>query len=237
MATSGTYNFTLANSDIVLEAFERALIAPTEITSRHMITARRSLNLELQTWSNKGPNLPYIYLYNIPLVQGQATYTLPVTTISVLDVYFSTPQTTPANTFIDRIMEPISRDDYAAFPNKSQQGFPTTYWFNRVNIPTLTVYQTPNVSAPYAINLYVMRQVQDANLGMGETPDINYRFQDALCARLAARLAEKFPKAQWPNREKELMAKAQAAWAEASAEDVEKVTLHIQPDVSPYWQQ
>lgn len=87
MTTSGTYNFELSNTDIVLEAFDRCEVRPAALTTEHMISAKRSVNLELQTWSNLGVNLWCVDLITIPMVQGVPTYTLPKETVSLLDVY------------------------------------------------------------------------------------------------------------------------------------------------------
>jgi len=89
VTTSGTNSFFLDNSDIVLEAFDRCQIRPTALTRQHMISATRSLNLCLQSMSNRGVNLWEVDLQTIPLVQGQATYNLPADTVSVLDAYRS----------------------------------------------------------------------------------------------------------------------------------------------------
>lgn len=226
--SSFKFNFKISNSDLVAEAFERAKIRTSAITSQHMLSARRSLNLELATWSNRGPNLPYIDLVPLSLVVGLATYQLSPMTVSIMDIYYSTPN--GDGTFTDRIMEPVTRDAYAAFPNKSTQSNPSVYWFDRTNVPTITFYQTPQFA--YTMNMYVMRQVQDANLGGGETPDVNYRFQDALCAGLAARLAEKFSD---PAIEGKLRVTAKMAWDEASAEDREKGGMSIRPLLGAYW--
>lgn len=87
MTTSGTYDFELSNADIVLEAFDRCEIRPPAITGTHMISAKRSLNLELQRWSNVGVNLWCVDLIVIPLVQGVPTYDIPQETVCLLDVY------------------------------------------------------------------------------------------------------------------------------------------------------
>lgn len=98
MASSGTYNFTLANADIVLEAFDRCEIRPSAITAEHMVSAKRSLNLELQRWSNLGVNLWAVDLITQDLQQGVLTYTLPQETVSLLDVYLRlVPPTTTVN--------------------------------------------------------------------------------------------------------------------------------------------
>lgn len=90
MTSSGTYDFELSNADVILEAFDRCEIRPPAITGEHMISAKRSLNLELQTWSNLGVNLWCVDLITIPLAQGVVEYDLPSNVVSMLDVYIRT---------------------------------------------------------------------------------------------------------------------------------------------------
>lgn len=97
MTSSGTYSFELANSDVILESFDRCEIRPSSITGEHMVSAKRSLNLELQRWSNLGVNLWAVDLITTTLEQGVLTYTLPQETVSLLDVYIR--QFTLATTF------------------------------------------------------------------------------------------------------------------------------------------
>jgi hypothetical protein len=92
MVTSNNYNFNLSNSEIILEAFDNCEIRPTAITGQHMISARRSLNLQLQTMSNLGINLWAVDLQTIPLIQGVATYNIPTNTVDILDAYIRTYQ-------------------------------------------------------------------------------------------------------------------------------------------------
>jgi hypothetical protein len=55
MATSGTYTFTLDLADVMEEAFEKA---GRELRSGYDYkTARRSLNLLMLEWQNRGLNL------------------------------------------------------------------------------------------------------------------------------------------------------------------------------------
>ena len=57
--TSGTYAWGMSNAQVLVEAFER--VSPTlslpNLTRHHFISARQSLNLELDSWSNAGFNL------------------------------------------------------------------------------------------------------------------------------------------------------------------------------------
>jgi len=73
--------------------------------------------------------------------------------------------------------------------------------------------------------------IQDANLGGGERPDIVYRAIDALCARLAWRLAIKFAPAMTAARKDD----ATEAWNDFATRDQEMGGMVIQPNVSGYW--
>lgn len=133
----------------------------------------------------------------------------------------------------DRVMTPISRNDYSALPNKFQQSPPTQYWFDRLATqPTVTVWPVPDSNGPYAMQYYRVRQVQDVKLPNGsQSPDIPYRFFEAFCADTAAHMAIKWAVA----KQAPLQAWADRMWQEAAAEDRERVSLYIRPDVSAYY--
>lgn len=228
MTTSGTIAFNLSNMDIVLEAFERAQVRPTALTRSQLISAYRSINLELSTWVNRGVNLWGVDLQTIAIVAGTPSYTCPTDTIQILDMYYAT---TSGSVTTDRILYPISRTDYAAIPYKLAGGMPNSFWFDRLApAPTITFWPVPTVDA--TISYYRTRQLQDANITGIETPDIPYRFMEALCAGLAARLALKFN----PKLYAVLLPIAKEAWAEAAMADVEKAPFYLVPDLGGYFQ-
>lgn len=232
MTTSGTYTFGLDNSQIVCEAFARLGVHATAITRQHLIQATRSLNLAFAAWANRGVNLWKVELITIPLVQGTTTYNLPANLVNILDAYLEFDDLIEGTEPIDRILNPISRTDYAALPNKGIEGTPTVYWYDRLApISTVTIWQVPDGNGPYTFNAYGMKRIQDAGIANGETPDIPYRFLDAICADLAKRLARKFA----PQLVVELTQEAAASWAEASTEDRERVQTFIAPDTSGYF--
>lgn len=232
MTSSGTYTYSLPNADILLEAFDRCEIRPTAITAQHMQSARRSINLELQTWSLRGVNLWEVVERTIDLIQGVETYTLPENTVSVLDAYIRTnPTDTDPDNPIDRVITPIGRTEYAALPDKFLQGMPTVFWYNRQITPQLVLWEVPDNNGPYFLHYYAMTQVQDAAATMGQTPDIPIRFYEALCAGVAARLATKYAKAMLAV----LGPQAKEAWMEAALDEREKVEISIRPDLSGYW--
>lgn len=237
--TSGTRNFDLSNGSVTIEAFDRIGMRPTDLSRLHFRSARTSLNLELQQWSNRGVNLWEVQPFTLQIVAGQAVYTagtgvtnIPPGTQMMLDVYRSFINGAGPGMNIDTIMLPIGRDDYAEYPNKLQPGIPTTYWFEKLTSPTLTLWQPPEQGYPqWAVSGYLMNRIQDANLGGGEIPDVPYRAMDALCAGLAKRLAEKYKPARFA------LAKTQAddAWKEFTDQDQEDRPLSFQPQVQRYF--
>lgn len=132
----------------------------------------------------------------------------------------------------DRIMTPISRNDYAALPNKLIQQPPTQFWFNRQAFqPQVSVYPVPDQNGPYSMLAYNVTQLENAGLTGADKPDIPYRFLEALCADTAAHFSMKWA----PDRAEELVAYAGMVWVEAASEDRERVSAFMQPDMSGYF--
>jgi len=228
MASSGTYNFNLANSDAVLSAFARIQIKRPEITQEHLANAATEANLLAVDFANRQPNLWTSELQTLTLVPGQATYTLPSRTIMILAAYLRLSDNQGQN---DRLLFPISTYEYASYPNKQEQGTPSVFWFNRQIAPQLTLWLVPDSNTVYTLELQCVRQIQDINLPAGETPDLPYRFLDAYVAGLAHRLS----RAHAPQLEAVRKVDFQEAWAVAATQDVENVGLYITPDTSG-WQ-
>ena len=161
MTTSGTFSYNPSLGEQGQIAFGRIGVRRTELTPAHMADLRTAANDLLAEWSNMTPNLWEVGLQTTSLVQGTATYTVAAETVMVLDLYISTG--TPAT---DRLIFPISRSEYASYPNKTQQGFPTVFWFDRLVTPTITLWPVPDGNGPYTMNYYTVRQTQDANLNL-----------------------------------------------------------------------
>ena len=228
--TSGTYTF-LANmpiTDCVIEASERMGVSPINFKDTQLISARRSLNLVLQEMSLDGVNLWAVDLQSITLVQGQASYSVPSNTVNIMDMYISINSNGQTQ---DRIMAPLGRSDYASIPNKLMQGVPSQFWFDRLVSPTITLYLAPDGNGPYILNYYRMRWLQDADYANGQLPDVHVLFYDALCAKLAAKLALKFA----PDKYMMLKQEAMEAWDKAIGENRERVPLRLGPDTSGYF--
>ncbi len=223
---SGTFDFFPSTGEIGLTAFGRVGVKRTSVTASHMAELRNAANLLLSEWSNQTPNLWVVDLITEPLVAGTATYDVPPETVMILDMYISygTPST-------DKIIFPVSRSDYAAYPDKTIQSVPTAFWFDRLIAPTFTLWPVPDSAFTYTAKYYSVRQTYDANLNSAQAPEIPYRFLEAFTAGLAWKLSEIYA----PMLEDKLFARYQRAWGIASAQDVENVPIYITPGIGGYF--
>jgi hypothetical protein len=97
--------------------------------------------------------------------------------------------TTQTQTATDRIILPMSRSDYAAIANKYQQGFPTSYWWDRLTPSKMYVWPVPQADIAGGLQYYVQQRPDDAVLSNGTQVDIPYEVYDYFTWSLAERLA------------------------------------------------
>lgn len=228
MTSSGTYNFELSNADVMVEGFARCGIRRTALLAEHMKDGQRALNLALVTFANKQPNLWTSEQQTVSLVASTTTYTLPARSVQILSCFIRIGS---GDSQQDRICWPLSEFEYASIPNKASVGFPSQFWFNRQITPQLSFYLTPDDAQTYTAYLQIVRQIQDANIPGGETPDIPYRWIDALCAETAYRLSRSYA----PDKEQMRKMDAAEAWAVAATQDTENVAMNITPALGMYW--
>ena len=216
MTTSGSRDFNLDVGEIIEEAYERCgLEVRTGYDAR---TARRSLNLMFAEWANRGLNLWTVTQATTSLVQGTSTYTLRPDVVDVLEMVLRRDGT-------DYEMDRISRGEYLTFPNKTDQGRPSQFYFNRQIDPVITLWQTPENSTDVLIYYYV-RRIQDAD-SLVNTTDMPFRFYPCMVAGLAYYIAMK----KAPERLQLLKAVYEEEFQRASEEDEDRVPLKLQPSV------
>ena len=235
--TSGTYNYFPAASNLLLTAFGRCLIRREMITAEHMDDANNEINLVQVEFSNRQPNLWTTELYPVSLTAAIPTYTLNSRLIAIQVAYLTTTDASGNST--DRIIWPYSTFEYGAIPNKAQTGPPTSYWYNRLTTPQVTLWPVPDSAATYTLNLRICHQPADAVLQGGLQLDLPYRFLDAWIAAVAARIADIYPaplvQMKGPGAIAEMWTKAERAWTLAATEDKERVHIYLQPQVEGYW--
>jgi|TARA_A100000172_G_scaffold61956_1_gene41354 hypothetical protein len=187
MATSGTTTFDLNIDDIIEEAYERCGVRTN--SGHDLRSARRSLNLLLSEWGNRGVHLWKVTLKEQQLTAGTATYTTPADCNDVLEAYIST-NTGIGTSITDVALTKIDRSAYAALPNKGSRGQPSQYFVNRQKTPTVTLYLTPDASTYTYVKYYYIGRIEDSGAYTNQT-DVVYRFLPCMCSGLAYYLSLK----------------------------------------------
>lgn len=225
--TSGTFDFAPSMGEAVLYSFNLCGIRNTALTQQHFESARMASNMMQGRWSSQGVNLWQVDLQRISLQKGRATYEVPSNTIVMLDMYYTI---NTGATEIDRIMLPVSRSEYASYPNKHMEGAPTVAWFDRLLSPTVTLWPVPTGQQSF-FKYYRLRQTQDAKLSNGQNVEIPYYFLDAFTLGLAYRLALIWAPSQAPI----LKPLADEAWQIASTQNTEQAMFYISPMINGYY--
>ena len=222
MATSGTYAFNPSVGNLALSAYSRIQIRRPALLAEHMFDAYQETNFMMSSWSNMAPNLWTVDLVTQSLVASTASYSVDAKTVMILDAYITVSSQ-------DRLIFPISRTEYSSYPNKTAEGVPSVFWFDRILAPTITLWLVPDDT--YTLSYYRCTQNQDANLQSGETPAVPFRFLDAMVAGLAHRLARIYK----PELEQARKQDAAEALALAQTQDTENVAMSVQPQLQGYY--
>ena len=225
MATSGTTSFTLDLSDVIEEAYERAGL---ELRSGYDYkTARRSLDLLMLEWQNRGLNLWTVRDATVSLVAGTASYTLGVDKLDIIEGLLRT-DAGDSSKQSDLTMQRISVSQYAHQTNKLTQGRPLQYYVERKPTGiTLHFWPVPDATTSYTFAYYYMDRIEDSGKPASNNMDVPARFLPCLVAGLAYQVASKRPEAlQLAPALKQVY---EEQWNLASDAAREKAALYVAP--------
>ena len=224
MATSGTTSFNMDFTEIAEEAWERA---GSEMRSGYDLrTARRSMNLLMIEWQNRGINMWTIDEGEVSLTSGTVEYDLPADTIDLMEHVIRTGTGTNQQ---DLTISRISVSTYATIPNKNATGRPIQIWIERLrDNPKFKIWPVPD-SNDYTLKYWRMRRIQDAGAGV-ETADMTFRFLPCLVAGLAYYIAMKVP--ELAQRAQLLKQDYEEQFLLASQEDREKTPARFVPRIA-----
>lgn len=224
MATSGTHTFNLDLAEIIEEAYER--IGEELRTGYNYRTARRSLDLLMLEWQNRGLNLWTIKNASLPLVAGTGSYTLDPEKLDIIEGVLRTDEGI-ASQQSDLWMNRISISNWARQTNKLSQGRPTQFFVERTPTGiTLHFWQVPNKDG-YVFNYWYMEQIEDSGKPGSNTMDVPSRHLPALVAGLAYYLALKTPGKE--GMASGLLAEHDRQWDLAADSAREKASFQIKP--------
>ena len=221
---ASTANFDLSIDEIVEEAFERCGLQ--DRTGYQLKTARRSLNLLLAEWSNRGLNLWTIQKQTAALAAD--TITLSGTSLygsgandasQIVDITDVVIRDSSNNEYS---CSPISRSTYLNYTVKTTRGRPSQYYFERTINPTLFLY--PAADTTYTLVYYALIRMKDAG-AYTNNAEIPFRFLPCMTAGLAYYIAMK----KAPDRIQLLKQIYEDEFQRAAAQDGERTSLFLTP--------
>ncbi|MAO21031.1 MAG: hypothetical protein CMJ25_09800 [Phycisphaerae bacterium] len=220
MATSGSKDFELDVADYIEEAFERCGLEVR--TGYDLKTAKRSLNLMLADWANRGLNQWTIKQRSLTLVTNDGEYDLSADVIDVLSVVIRVSGT-------DYSLERLSRDEYLTIPTKTTSGRPNQFFLDRQLTPNLKVWPVPDSSTSYTVYYDALTRMDDADT-FTNTMDLPFRFYPCLAAGLAYYLSLK----KNPKMTPMLKTIYEEEFQRAAEEDRDRASFNVVPKMSYY---
>jgi hypothetical protein len=214
MAVSSSTDFELDVSDYIEEAFERCGLEVR--TGYDLKSAKRSLNLMLAEWANRGLNQWTIAQSTQALTESTGTYTLDSKIIDILSVVVRRSNT-------DYALDRISRDAYLSIPTKSTEGRPSQFFLDRQISPVLKLWPVPENSTD-VIYYDALTRMDDADTYVN-TLDVPFRFYPCLAAGLAYYISIK----RAPNKAQLLKAVYEEELERAMTEDRDRASFKVVP--------
>ena len=219
MATSGTYNFNLDIDEVIQEATE--MIGGEQTLGHEPQSARRSINLMLNDWQNRGILLWKTYTTAVTVSTSVTAYDLSSSTTDALQINLRRDST-------DIQLQRLSFEEYLNVPNKTQTGRPTQYTVKRdLANPTIHLYPIPDNTTDI-LQIEAIRQVEDVNKSAEQNADAPVRFLPALTCGLSYYLSMKRPGIPM-DRIAMLKVNYEEKLSNALSEDRERANLLIRP--------
>jgi hypothetical protein len=219
MAVSGTYNFNLDIDEVIQEATE--MIGGESTLGQEAASARRSINLMLKDWQNRGILLWTTSVSSQTVTASVTSYSLSASTIDTLEVVLSRDNT-------DTRLERITSEEYLLIPNKTQTGRPSQYSIRRErDNPVLSLWPLPDNSTD-VLKMEIVSETQDTNKSAIQNADVPKRFLPCLTMGLAYYMSLKRPLVQ-EGRISLLKANYEELLARAMEEDRQRASMHLVP--------
>jgi len=224
MAVSGTYNFNLDIDEVIQEASE--MIGGESTLANEAASARRSINLMLKDWQNRGILLWSTSTSSFTLTTSVTSYDLDSSTINALEVVISRSNT-------DVKLTRITPEEYMIIPAKTQTGKPNQYSIRRGrDNSVMSVWPIPENSTD-TIKLEIVKELQDVNKSATQNADLPKRFLPALTCGLSYYMSMKRPRVE-DTKIAMLKTNYEEVLARAMEEDRERASIYLLPRLTFY---
>ena len=224
MAVSGTYDFNLDIDEVIQEATE--MIGGEDTLGHEPASARRSINLMLKDWQNRGILLWTTSITLVTVSVSTTAYDLSSNVINTLQVVISRDNT-------DIKLTRITPEEYLIIPAKTQTGRPSQYSIRRGrDNPVMSLWPIPENSTDI-LKIETVTELQDVNKSAIQNADLPKRFLPPLTCGLSYYMAMKRPGVA-DTRITMLKTNYEEILARAMEEDRERASIYLLPRLTFY---
>ena len=220
MTTSNSTNFEPNVADFIEEAFERCGLELR--TGYDLVTAKRSINLMLAEWANRGLNQWTIQEETLTVIENTLNYTLNSNVVDVLDCSLRRVE---GSTTTDLSMGRLSRSEYLNIPTKSTTGRPSQFFLDKQNSAILKIWPAPENSTDVLVFNKIVR-MDDADTALN-TMDMPFRFYPCFAAGLAYYISVK----KAPEKTQMLKQMYEEEFERALSQDEDRSSFRIAPSL------
>jgi hypothetical protein len=221
MTTSSSTDFEPNVAEFIEEAFERCGLELR--TGYDLKTAKRSINIMLAEWANRGLNQWTIEQTTQTVTEGTTNYSLNSNVIDILDmVVRRTVNTTQTDISLSR----LSRSQYINIPNKTTKARPSQFFFDKLTTPVIKIWPAPENSTDILVFNKIVR-MDDADKATN-TMDMPFRFYPCFAAGLAYYISMK----RSPERSAILKQAYEEEFERAMSQDEDRASFRIRPYLS-----
>lgn len=166
------------------------------------------------------------YWFDMPIVPTDEYFKVSTTgAITVSEFYLAT-------NIADLPVTQWNRDTWAAIPNKSNLGSPSTsYYLEKLLIPQITLWPVPSTDYNH-LSLFVHRQVQDMGT-LIQTLEIPNRWIEGITWQLALRIGFETPGVEQARLD-QVVRMSQQYLLEAEGDESDGAPIFLQPNISVY---
>ena len=224
MALPGTYNFDLDIDEVIQEAME--MIGGQQTLGHEPASARRSINLMLKDWQNRGILLWSTQTTLVTVSASVTSYDLDESAIDALQLIVNRDN-------VDIAATRISFEEYLHIPQKGQTGRASQYTIKRnQSKPTVFIWPIPENSTD-VLKIEKISELQDVNKSEGQNADLPKRFLPPLTCGLAYYMSMKRPLVA-DTRIAMLKGNYEELLARAMVEDKERASMYLLPKLNIY---
>ena len=224
MATSGTYDFNLDIDEIIQEATE--MIGGEQTLGHEPKSARRSINLMLKDWQNRGVMLWTTAVTAVTVSTSVTSYDLSSNVLDVMQLVVNRDE-------VDLQAQRISFEEFQLIPRKGQTGRASQWTIKRnLDNPTISLWPIPENSTD-VLKIETISELQDVDRSAIQNADIPKYFLPPLTCGLAYYLGMKRPGVP-ETRIGMLKQNYEELLARAMTENRERANMFIKPRLRWY---